>query len=66
MQCLMVEEENGGYRRLAEAQTEDWDEVLDAIEGEPALIGRINGWDPYTHAYRLPNGAVYLVAQEEA
>jgi hypothetical protein len=44
---------------------EDWDEVLDAIDGEPHLIERISGWTPYTHAYRLPDGTVYLVAMAE-
>ncbi len=37
-------------------------EVLDAIEEEPQLIKSIEGWPPYTHVYRLPDGSLYLVA----
>lgn len=65
MQCLMVEEHGGSYRQIGEAQIEDWEDVLEAIDGEPALIGRVDGWSPYTHAYRLPNGLIYLVALEQ-
>ena len=62
IQCIMVYEQHGGYRRIAEAEVEDWEEILDAIEGEPKLIQSIEGWPPYTHVYRLPDGSVYLVA----
>ena len=62
IQCLMVYEQDGRYRRIAEAEVEDWEELLDRIGGEPQLIDRIEGWPPYTHVYRLPEGSVYLVA----
>ena len=62
IQCLMVDERDGSYHEIADAEIEDWEEVLDAIDGEPQLIGPIEDWPPYTHAYRLPNGPVYLVA----
>jgi len=58
----MVYEKDGRYRRIAEAEVEDWEELLEAIEGEPKFIERIEGWPPYTHVYRLPDGSVYLVA----
>jgi hypothetical protein len=61
-QCLMVYERGGRYHRIPDTEIEDWEELLDSIEGEPQLLGRIDGWPPYTHAYRLPDGAVYLVA----
>jgi hypothetical protein len=62
IQCIMVQEQNGSYRRISDAEVEDWEELLDTIEGDPELIERVEGPAPYTHAYRLPNGAVYLVA----
>jgi hypothetical protein len=65
VQCVMVYERNRKYHRIPDAEVEDWDEVLDAIDGEPHLIERIEGWKPYTHAYRLPDGSVYLVAMAE-
>ena len=62
IQCLMVYERNGSYHQVSEAEVEDWEEILDAIEGEPELIESIEGWPPYTHVYRLPDGSLYLVA----
>ena len=61
-QCLMVSERNGDYRRIPAAEVEEWEELLEGIEGEPELIELIKGHAPYTHAYRMPDGAVYLVA----
>jgi len=43
IQCLMVHERDGSYHRIADAEVEDWEEVLDAIEGEPQLIESIEG-----------------------
>jgi len=60
-QCLMVFQRNHTYHRIPDAEVEDWEELLDSFDGEPQLIGRVEGWAPYTHAYRLPVGAVYLV-----
>ena len=62
IQCLKIHEHDGAYHKIADAEVEDWEEILDAIDGEPQLIELIQGWPPYTHAYRLPNGPVYLVA----
>ncbi|HKM99182.1 MAG TPA: hypothetical protein VJX23_01605 [Candidatus Binataceae bacterium] len=62
IRCVMVFERNRKYHRIPDAEVEDWEELLEAIEGEPQLIERIDGWAPYTHAYRMPDGAVYLVA----
>jgi hypothetical protein len=58
----MVYERDGSYHQVSEAEVEDWEEILDEIEGEPQMIGRIEGWPPYTHVYRLPDGSLYLVA----
>lgn len=60
-QCMMVYERKGTYHRIPDAEVEDWEELLDSIDAEPQLIGRIDGWAPYTRAYRLPDGSVYLV-----
>jgi hypothetical protein len=57
IRCVMVFARNGKY-----AEVEDWEEVLEGIDGEPELIEPIEGWAPYTHAYRLPDRSVYLVA----
>ena len=62
IQCLMVHEHDGHYHRIPDAEVEDWEEILDEIEGEPQLIDSVKGWPPYTHVYRLPEGSVYLVA----
>ena len=53
IQCVMVYERDGKYHRIPDAEVEDWEEILDAIEGEPELIEPIEGWPPYTHVYRL-------------
>jgi hypothetical protein len=58
----MAYERDGSYHRIPDAEVEDWEEILDEIEGEPQLIGSIERWPPYTHVYRLPDGSVYLVA----
>ncbi len=63
-QCLLVFQRNQKYYRIPDTEIEDWDEVLEELEGKPRLIERVAGWAPYTHAYRLPNGSVYLVALE--
>ncbi len=63
-QCLLVFERNGKFHRIPDAEVEDWSEVREELEGEPHLIGRIEGWAPYNHAFRLPDGSVYLVALE--
>lgn len=41
-------------------------EVLEELDGEPHLIASVEGWSPYRHTYRLPDGSVYLVALEAA
>jgi hypothetical protein len=60
--CLLVFQRNQKYHRIPDAEIEDWDEVREELDAEPQLIERIAGWAPYTHAYRMPNGSVYLVA----
>jgi hypothetical protein len=62
IQCVMAYRENDGYRLSGETEPEDWEELLDEVEGEPELIEHVHGFPPYTHAYRMPNGVVYLVA----
>jgi hypothetical protein len=62
-QCLLVFERNRKYHRIPDAEVEDWDEVQEELDGAPHLIERVEGWAPYTHAYRLPDGSVYLVAR---
>jgi hypothetical protein len=62
--CIMVFRRGGRYHRIPETEVEDWEEVLDAIDGEPELIERLSGWAPYTHAFLLPDATVYLVALE--
>jgi len=61
-QCLLVFERDGKYRRIPDAEVEDWDEVVEQLDADAQLIGPVDGWAPYTHAYRLPDGSVYLVA----
>jgi len=63
-QCLLVFEHNRKFHRIPDAEVEEWDEVLEELDGQPHLIKRVEGWAPYTHAYRLPDGSVYLVAIE--
>ncbi len=65
IQCVMVHESDGGYDRIPDAEVEDWEALLDEVEGEPLLIEHLQGHPPYTHAYRLPNGVVYFVALRE-
>lgn len=62
-QCLLVFQRNQKYYRIPDTEVEDWDEVLEELDAAPRLIERVEGWAPYTHAYRLPNGSVYLVAK---
>ena len=62
--CLQVYQRKDKYFRIPDAEVEDWDEVREELESEPRLIERVAGWAPYTHAYRMPNGGVYLVALE--
>jgi hypothetical protein len=62
IRCVMVFARNGKYYRIPDAEIEDWEELLDGIDGEPRLIEQISGWKPYTHAYRMPDNSVYLVA----
>jgi len=62
IQCVMVFARDGRYRRIPDTEVEDWEEVLEGIDGEAELIERIAGWAPYTHAYRMPDRSVYLVA----
>lgn len=61
-QSLMVQEHDGQYHESPDAEIEDWAETPDAIDDEPQLIQRISGGAFYIQVYRLPNGAVYLVA----
>ncbi len=61
-QCLMVNERGGVYHMIPDTEPEEWSEVLDTIDGDPQLIELLRGWAPYTHAYRMPDGSVYLVA----
>lgn len=65
VQCLLVFARGGKYHRIPDAEPEDWEEILDGIDGEPDLIEPIQGWSPYTHAYRMPDKSVYLVAMPE-
>ena len=60
--CVLVFERKGKFHRIPDAEVEDWDEVCEELDAEPRLIQRVEGWEPYTHAYRMPNGSVYLVA----
>ncbi len=62
--CLLVYQRKEKYYRIPDAEVEDWDEVREELDSQPQLIERVEGWAPYTHAYRLPNGSVYLVALE--
>jgi hypothetical protein len=62
IRCVMVLARNG----IPDAEVEDWEEILDGIDGEPELIEPIEGWAPYTHAYRMPDRSVYLVALVKA
>jgi hypothetical protein len=62
IRCVMVFARNGKYHRIPDAEVEDWEEVLDGVDGAPVLIERIDGWAPYTRAYRMPDRSVYLVA----
>jgi hypothetical protein len=62
--CMLVYHRNEKYFRVPDAETEDWDEVREELDAEPRLIERVEGFAPYTHAFRLPNGSVYLVALE--
>jgi len=64
--CIMVSRGGGRYHQIPEAEIEDWEEVLETIDGEPALVERLTGWEPYTHAFRLPDASVYLVALKAA
>jgi len=64
VRCLLVFQRKEKYYRIPDAEVEDWDEVREELDAEPRLIEAVEGWAPYTHAYRLPNGSVYLVAQE--
>jgi len=63
--CLMAYQRQGKFFRIPDAEVEDWDEVREELESAPRLIQRLEGWDPYTHAYRMPNGSVYLVEDGE-
>jgi hypothetical protein len=60
--CLLVFQRNQKYYRIPDAEVEDWDEVREELDAEPKLIEHVEGWAPYTHAFRMPNGSVYLVA----
>jgi len=60
----MVFRSGGHYHRIPETEIEDWEEVIEGIDGEPELIERLTGWEPYTHAFRLPDASVYMVALE--
>ena len=62
--CIMVFRSGGRYHRIPEAEIENWEEVLEAVDGEPELIERLTGWEPYSHAFRLPDTSVYMVALE--
>ena len=64
--CVLIFERKGKYHRIPDAEVEDWNEVLEELEGAPQLIERVQGWTPYSHAYRLPNGQVYLVALDNS
>ena len=61
--CLMVFRRKDKYFRIPDAEVEEWDEVCEELDDQPTFIERVEGWAPYTRAYRLPNGSVYLVAQ---
>jgi hypothetical protein len=62
--CIMVFRRGGRYHRIPETEVEDWEEVRDSIDGKPELIEQVSGWQPYTHAFRLPDASVYLVELE--
>ena len=65
VRCLLVFARGGKYHRIPDTEPEDWEEILDTIDGEPELIEAIAGWAPYTHAYRMPDKSVYLVVMPE-
>jgi hypothetical protein len=44
IQSLMVDERGGTYYKIPDAEVEDWEEILDAIDEEAQLIERIQGW----------------------
>jgi hypothetical protein len=50
------------YHRIPDTESEDCEEVLEAIDGEPELIECLSGWEPYTHVFRLPDASVDPVA----
>jgi hypothetical protein len=63
--CLLVYQRKEKFFRIPDAEVEDWDEVREELESPPRLIQRVEGWAPYTRAYRMPNGSVYLVEPTE-
>jgi hypothetical protein len=63
--CLLVYQRKDKYFRIPDAEVEDWGEVREELDSEPRLIERVAGWAPYTRAYRMPNGSVYLVEPTE-
>jgi hypothetical protein len=64
IRCIMVFARGGKYIRIPDAEVEDWEELLDGIDGQPECIERVEGMAPYTCAYRMPDRTIYLVAIE--
>ena len=64
--CIMVFRSRGRYHRIPETEIENWEEVLDAVDRKPVLIERLIGWEPYSQAFRVPDGSVYMVTLEAA
>jgi len=55
--CVTGLRAKGKYHRIPDAEVENWDEVLEELDGEPQLIERVEGFAPYNHAFRLPDGS---------
>lgn len=60
--CVQVFRRGNRYLRIPDTEIEDWDEVREGSDGEPQFVETVSGFEPYTHAFRLPEGIFYLVA----
>lgn len=59
--CIQVFERQGRYLRIPDTEIEDWDEVREGSDQKPQILGPVTQWPPYTHAFRLSDGTIYLV-----
>ena len=59
--CIQVFARQGRYLRIPDTEIEDWDEVREGSDHKPQMLGPVAEWPPYTHAFRLPDGTIYLV-----